>query len=95
MPRNSPYPITLSPQERDTLESTARRYTSPYKDVIRAKIILMAAQGLSNEEIASKLNTPRQIVSKWHKRFYFQRLMGLDDKPRGGRPGDFFPSGGN
>ncbi len=95
MPRNSPYTITLTPQERDTLESTARRYTSSYKDVIRAKIILMAAQGLSNEEIASKLNTPRQIVSKWHKRFYFQRLMGLDDKPRGVRPGYFSPSGGN
>jgi len=55
----------------------------------------MAAQSLSNEEIASKLNTSRQIVSKWHKRFYFQRLMGLDDKARGGRPGDFSPSGGN
>lgn len=95
MPRNSPYTITLTPQERETLESTARRYTSPYKDVIRAKIILMAAQGLSNEEIASKLNTPRQIVSKWHKRFYYQRLMGLEDMPRGGRPGDFSPSGGN
>lgn len=95
MPRKSPFTINLTPKERESLESMARSYTSPYCDVIRAKIILMAAQGKNNEEIALRLNTPRQIVSKWHKRFYFQRLMGLKDQPRGGRPGDFSPSGGN
>ena len=51
----------------------------------------MAAQSLSNEEIASKLNTSRQIVSKWHKRFYFQRLMGLDDKAPGADDPGIFP----
>ena len=95
MPRKSPYIITLTTQERSTLESISRKYTSSYRDVIRAKIILMAAQGVSNEEIATRLNTPRQIVSKWHKRFYYDRLLGLQDEPRGGRPGDFSPSSGD
>jgi len=63
--------------------------------VIRAKIILMAARGYSNDEIAFRLDTPRQIVSKWHKRFYYERLIGLQDQHRGGRPGDFPPSGNN
>ena len=43
----------------------ARRYTSPYREVIRAKIILYAARGLDNDEITKRLDTPRQIVSKW------------------------------
>jgi transposase-like protein len=46
----------------------ARKYTSPYCDVIRAKIILLADEGLSNDVIAARLDTPRQIVSKWRKR---------------------------
>ena len=95
MPRKSPYGITLSVYEENVLESVARKYTSPYRDVIRAKIILMAARGYSNDEIAFRLNTPRQVVSKWHKRFYCQRLMGLQDEPRGGRPGVFSPSSNN
>src|ERR1700692_2773559 len=45
----------------------ARKYTSSYCDVIRAKIILLADEGLSNDVIASRLDTPRQIVSKWRK----------------------------
>ena len=95
MPRISPYKITLSPNEKNYLESVTRKYTSPYRDVIRAKIILMAAEGYSNEEIAFHLDTPRQIVSKWHKRFYYERLAGLQEKPRSGRPEDFSPSGNN
>jgi transposase len=95
MPRKSPYIITLSEHEKNILESVSRKYTSPYRDVVRAKIVLMAARGYNNEEIAFRLNTPRKIVSKWHKRFYYGRLMGLQDEPRGGRPGDFSPSGSN
>jgi len=95
MPRKSPYNITLTAHEENSLKSVARKYTSPYRDVIRAKIILMAAQGYTNDEIAFRLNTPRQIVSKWRKRFYYERLMGLQDQPRGGRPGSFSPSGNN
>jgi transposase len=85
MPRKSPFNVNLSSEERQTLESMARKYTSPYRDVIRAKIILLANEGLSNDVIASRLDTPRQIVSKWRKRFAFARLPGLEEQSRGGR----------
>ena len=91
MPRRSPFVIVLSAQERNALESRARKYTSSYRDVIRAKIVLLAAQGLSNDVIASRLDTPRQIVSKWRKRFCLARLPGLEEEPRGGRPARFSP----
>ncbi|WP_109205632.1 helix-turn-helix domain-containing protein [Moorella sp. Hama-1] len=95
MPRKSPFKINLTPHERNVLETEARKYTSPYCNVIRAKIVLLAAQGYSNDEIASRLDIPRQIVSKWRKRFYYERLMGLQDLPRGGRPSSFSPGGDN
>jgi hypothetical protein len=91
MPRHSPFVVELDGVERDELEARAHRYTSPYRDVIRAKIVLLAAQGLSNDIIASRLDTPRQIVSKWRKRFCLARLPGLEEEPRGGRPARFSP----
>ncbi len=94
MPRNSPYRIELSREERARLEAMARKYTSPYRDVIRARIVLYAADGLPNEEIAARLDTPRQIVSKWRKRFFEERLAGLEERPRGGRPAHFSPRRG-
>jgi transposase-like protein len=94
MPRQSPYAITLSDEERAALTARARAYTSPYWQVVRAKIVLLAAQGLRNDEIAARLDTPRQVVSKWRKRFYEERLLGLADLPRGGRPPGFPPRSG-
>ena len=91
MPRKSPYDIELAEDERTRLEALARKYTSPYRSVLRARIILYAAQGLSNDVIAARLDTPRQIVSKWRKRFFEQRLPGLDEQPRGGSPARFSP----
>ena len=91
MPRVSPYIVQLTPVEHETLAARVRRYTSPYRDVIRAKIVLLAAQGLANDVIAARLDTPRQIVSKWRKRFALARLPGLEEQPRGGRPALFFP----
>jgi len=93
MPRKSPFLIGLDRTERRELEALARKYTSPYRDVVRAKIVLYAAEGLSNDEIAARLDTPRQIVSKWRKRFFEQRLAGLEEQPRGGRPTRFSPQG--
>ncbi len=91
MPRFSPFKITLTKNERRELEQRARKYTSPYRDVIRAKIALLAADGLRNDMIASRLDIPRQIVSKWRKRFYLERLPGLEERPRGGRTARFSP----
>jgi transposase len=91
MPRHSPFVIGLSAAERAALETRARKYTSPYRDVIRAKIILLAADGLRNDEIATRVALSRQIVSKWRQRFFRERLAGLDEEPRGGRPARFSP----
>ncbi len=91
MPRKSPYSIVLSEEEKKKLQSIAQKYTAPYFSVVRARIVLLAAQGLSNDQIAVKLDTPRQIVSKWRKRFFEERLDGLSDQSRSGRPARFSP----
>jgi transposase len=91
MTRKSPYVLDLTNEQRHELEARARRYTSPYRDVVRAKIVLMAAEGLDNDEIAARLDTSRVIVSKWRKRFFEQGLVGLEERPRGGRPRVFAP----
>jgi len=91
MPRQSPYRIVLAQSEREALETVARKYTSPYRDVIRAKIALLAAQGLENKQIGERLDVPRQIVSKWRKRFFEERLAGLEERSRRGRPPAFSP----
>ena len=91
MPRKSPYSIVLTEEEQGKLESMAQRYTAPYFSVLRAKIVLLAAQGLPNDQIAAKFDLPRQVVSKWRKRFFEKRLDGLTDQPRSGRPARFSP----
>jgi len=91
MPIKSPFSVVLTGEERQRLETIARQYTSPYCDVIRAKIVLLAAEDLPNDVISSRLDTPRQIVSKWRKRFCLARLPGLEDEPRGGRKARFPP----
>src|SRR5580700_4421640 len=60
----------------------------------RAKMMLLAEQGLSNDEIANSLSTRREIVSRWRKRFFEKRLGGLEDFPRPGRPRVFPPRAG-
>jgi len=91
MPRKSPFLLSLTSDQRRELESRAPKYTLPYREVVRAKIVLMAASGLDNDEIAARLDTRREIVSKWRKRFFEQGLAGLDERPRGGRPPSFPP----
>jgi len=91
MPRKSPYIISLAKEEHAELTRRANKYTLPYYNVLRAKMILLAAQGLSNDEIANRLDTPRKVVSIWRKRFFKERLLGLDERPRPGRPPTFSP----
>ena len=93
MCRISPYEVVLTEEEKRLLQETARKYTSPYCDVIRAKIVLLAAEGRENTEIGERLDLPRQIVSKWRKRFCQERLGGLESRPRRGRPALFPPRG--
>lgn len=94
MPRKSPFAIILHTEERRELEARAAKYTLPYFQVIRARMILHAAEGLSNDEIAERLDTRREVVSLWRKRFFKGRLAGLEERPRPGRPRSFPPRTG-
>ena len=91
MPRSSPYSIELSRQEELELRRRAGHYTLPYFQVVRAKMILLAADGLSNDQIAARLDTRREVVSMWRKRFFEERLDGLEERSRPGRPRVFPP----
>jgi len=94
VPRTSPLTVRLSPQDRAVLEARARKYSLPYREVLRAKIVLFAAQDVPVDEIAQRLDAPREIVWKWRKRFLEEGLAGLEERPRRGRPTPFSPSGG-
>ena len=86
---SSPFVIKLSPKEREILKARARKYTLPYFEVLRARMILLAAEGHTNDEIATALSVGRDVVSLWRKRFFHERVSGLDERP--GRPRAFPP----
>jgi hypothetical protein len=91
MPRKSPFPIRLSSAEEAELQGRAGKYTLLYFLVQRAKMILLAAEGLNNDEIAARLDNRREVVSRWRKRFFTDRLQGLEEQARPGRPRTFPP----
>ena len=95
MPIKGLYEIVLSPDEALELSTRSRKYMLPYFQVQRAKMVLLAAQGLENDEIARRLDTQRKVVWLWRKRFFEKRLEGLDELPRPGRPRAFPPRGGS
>src|SRR6476619_3901320 len=82
MPRKSPFHIELSTKEAAELNRRAARYTLPYFEVVRAKMILMAAEGMDNDEIATRLDTRREVVSQWRQRIFKYRLAGLEESAR-------------
>ncbi len=92
MPRKSPYVITLSAQEHAQLERYARRYTSPYRDVIRAKIVLLAAQDIGNDVIAARLDTPRQSSASGGIGSSLNASEGWTNSPAAGAQPAFPPS---
>jgi hypothetical protein len=94
MPRTSPFVIRLSSAEELELQKRAGKYTLPYFQVQRAKMILLASEGLSNDKIASRLDSRREVVGRWRKRFFVDRLMGLEEQARPGRPRTFSPRSG-
>ncbi len=91
MPGRSRCAVVLTEEERSELERRAARYTLPHKQVQRAKLILYAAEGLTNVEIGARLEINPKVVGRWRRRFCEDRLDGLEDKARLGRPRRFPP----
>ena len=79
----------MTPDERSELERRARSQTATRREVFRAQIVVLAADGMRNDEIAERLGTVRTTVSRWRKRFVEDRDAGLRDRPRSGRPRAF------
>jgi transposase len=84
MPRRAPQ-IDLMPEERSILEGMLRSPTTAQRDVLRARIVLMAASGLRNEEIQEALGVSKPVVVKWRSRFASSRMNGLADQSGRGR----------
>lgn len=84
--------VVLSSEERAQLEKICNRSTSEQRLVFRAKIILALSEGLSVQEVSQKLDVPPKTIIKWKKRYLSQKLDGLKDAPRPGKPAKFTPS---
>jgi len=82
----SPYVIRLGDAGRAELESVSRRATAPFRLVLRARIVLLAADGVPNCAIAERLGICADTARKWRRRYCEQGLDGLADAPRPGRP---------
>jgi transposase len=79
-------PVTLTASERKILKKRVRGAKTPYRDRLRAQIVLAAARGQGNERIAADLRVSVNTVRKWRGRLAERRLAGLKDLPRSGRP---------
>ena len=89
MGRPSPFVVVLNDKDRRELERRVRCGRSEHRAVLRARIVLLAADGASNVEIAKRLGIVVNAVSKWRKRFVADGLDGLRDRERSGRPKTF------
>jgi transposase len=78
--------LVLSDEERQTLQRWARRPTSAQALALRAKIVLACAEGATNKDVAAEFSVTAQMVGKWRARFVADRLAGLSDEDRPGRP---------
>ncbi len=78
--------IELYDAERSELETRARRRKTSRADALRAEIVLLAAEGMTNVAIADRLGITRPTVATWRRRFAAKRLDGLVDEPRPGAP---------
>src|SRR5512147_2867331 len=78
--------IEINDAERSELRARARRRKIARADAMRAEIVLLAADGMTNLAIAERLGITRVTVATWRKRFAAGRLDGLVDAPRPGAP---------
>lgn len=78
--------LTVNPLDREKLELLARRPKTAQRVAIRSKIVLRAAEGLSNQEIARRLGVTGATAGKWRERYRVHGMEGLSDEPRPGTP---------
>src|SRR5919107_26213 len=86
MPYRTPTALDLSEAERAGLQGWSRRRRTAQGLALRARIVLRAAEGLSNTAIADELGVAKHTVGKWRERFARLRADGLLDEPRPGAP---------
>lgn len=85
MPRHAPA-IALDAEIESTLNKLVKTPTTPQALAMRSRIVLAAAKGWPNQQIAAELHVPEITVSKWRRSFARSGIEGLRDKPRSGRP---------
>ena len=86
--------IELNAEVRGVLERRAGSLTLPYRVVVRAKLVLLAADAHTNREIAARVDMSADRVADWRKRFAAEGITGLEDRARSGRPCRFPPARG-
>ena len=87
MPRGRPLaPLTLTDEQEDQLNGIAQSATLPYALVVRTRMILASAEGLTNSAVARRFGVTQQTVGKWRRRFRAAGIEGLHDELRPGRP---------
>lgn len=91
MPPTSADIVILTDKERDELTRRANAARCAHRDVLRARIVLAAADGDANAVIARDIGVCDDTVRQWRHRFCAERLEGLKDRPRSGRPRVFTP----
>ena len=92
--RPSTMPIELTAEERSELERRASTVTLPFRTVQRARMMLYAAEGLQDIDIAARLDCSPDSVARRRSRFLAERIDGLEDRARSGRPRRFPPGAG-
>ena len=83
--RKSKVEIKLTTEERQKLEEITRTRTGPYREVQRARLVLLASTGMENKTIAQEIGLSRSMVIQWRQRFAASRLEGLKDTLRSGK----------
>ncbi|RPJ24592.1 MAG: helix-turn-helix domain-containing protein [Planctomycetaceae bacterium] len=92
MPLPPAPPLSLRPGDREKLETMVRKQTLAQRQVARARLLLLCAEGLPHREIKRRLGTSVGRILRWRSRYEERGLDGIHDLPRPGRPPAFSPS---
>jgi transposase len=79
-------PLVITEEERAELQRRVRAHTTPQRAAKRARVVLLAADGVPNRQIAPMVGMNQHTVAHWRRRFAAERLAGLEDRQRPGRP---------